>query len=68
MFEQENIFMEPSAHAGVYGPIELINRGMDYVRANGLEDKLEQAVHLVWSTGGDLVPQSLRLHYLQTEI
>lgn len=68
MFEQENIFMEPSAHAGVYGPIELINRGMDYVRANGLEDKLGRAVHLVWSTGGDMVPEELRQQYLHMEI
>lgn len=68
MFEQENIFMEPSAHAGMYGPIELINRGMDYVKANGLENKLDNAVHLVWSTGGDLVPEDVRQGYLQTEI
>lgn len=67
MFEQENIFMEPSAHAGVYGPIELMNRGYAYVKQHGLEDKLAQAVHLIWSTGGNLVPDEMRQQYLQTE-
>ncbi|MER2105898.1 MAG: D-serine ammonia-lyase [Solibacillus sp.] len=67
MLEQENIFMEPSAHAAVYGPIELMNRGYDYVVQHGLEEKLEQAVHLIWSTGGDLVPHEMRQQYLQTE-
>lgn len=67
MLEQENIFMEPSAHAGVYGPIELMNRGYDYIKQHGLADKMEQAVHLIWSTGGDLVPEAMRQHYLQIE-
>lgn len=67
MLEQENIFMEPSAHAAVYGPIELMNRGFDYVVQHGLEEKMEQAVHLIWSTGGDLVPHDMRQIYLQTE-
>lgn len=68
MYETENIFMEPSAHAGVYGPIELLMRGATYLQQHDLQNKLEQATHIIWSTGGDLVPQDLRQHYLQKEI
>ncbi len=68
MYEQENIFMEPSAHAGVYGPIQLVYEGKDYIESHGLTDKMDNAVHLVWSTGGNMVPEVLRQKYLKTEI
>ncbi len=68
MYEKENIFMEPSAHAAVYGPIELIYSGSDYIEREGLTDKMDNINHLVWSTGGDLVPHTERQKYLQTEI
>ena len=68
MFETENIFMEPSAHAGVYGPIELMMQGVAYLKQHNLQGKLENATHIIWSTGGDLVPEELRQQYLQTEI
>lgn len=68
MYEQENIFMEPSSHAGVYGPIQLVYEGKDYIEAHGLTDKMNNAVHLVWSTGGNMVPEVLRQKYLKTEI
>lgn len=67
MFEQENIFMEPSAHAAVFGPIQLVYEGKDYLEKHGLYDKMEQATHLVWSTGGNMVPEDIRQIYLQTE-
>ncbi len=40
MYEQENIFMEPSAHAGVYGPIMLLNEGTDYLNRHHLLKKI----------------------------
>ena len=68
MYEQENIFTEPSAHAGVYGPIELMMQGKVYLEQHQLTDKMQNATHIIWSTGGDLVPQELRQQYLKTEI
>lgn len=68
MFEQENIFMEPSAHAGVFGPIQLVCEGAEFVEKYGLQDKLEQAIHLVWSTGGSLVPHEERQQHLQMDV
>jgi D-serine dehydratase len=68
MYEKENIFMEPSAHAAVYGPIELTYSGQAYIEQEGLTEKMAKSRHLVWSTGGDLVPHQERQVYLQTEI
>lgn len=68
MFEQENIFMEPSAHAGVFGPIQLVCEGEAFLARYGLTNKLNNATHLVWSTGGSLVPHEERQHYLQMDV
>lgn len=67
MFELENIFMEPSAHAGVFGPIQLVSEGAEYVKKHQLTEKMDNAAHLVWSTGGNMVPEAVRQAYLQTE-
>ena len=50
LIETEGIYAEPSAQAGFYGPI-LTARN---------EDILETATHIVWSTGGDMVPIETR--------
>ena len=68
MYEQENVFMEPSAHAGVFGPIQLISEGKQYIEENGLTSKMEDATHLVWSTGGDMVPFTERKIYLEKNV
>ncbi|MFL0504468.1 D-serine ammonia-lyase [Ureibacillus sp. 179-F W5.1 NHS] len=63
--EMEQIFAEPSAHAGIYGPIALFKNGQQYIERNQLSDKMEQATHLIWSTGGNMVPIDQRQQYLQ---
>lgn len=68
MYEQENIFMEPSAHAGVYGPIILLNEGKEYLEKHSLLNKLDGATHIVWSTGGNMVPEDQRQLYLTSNI
>ena len=67
MLETENIFMEPSAHAAVFGPIQIVYEQAAYVDKRGLAQKMDQAVHLVWSTGGHMVPHEVRQQYLQIE-
>jgi D-serine dehydratase len=37
-----------------------------YVKENGLEGRMEQAAHIVWATGGSLVPEEIREEYRQT--
>ncbi|QCR32225.1 D-serine ammonia-lyase [Lysinibacillus sp. SGAir0095] len=63
MWETEQIFMEPSAHAGVYGPIALFDKGKSYIKQNSLQ--MENATHLIWSTGGNMVPQEQRQKLLR---
>ncbi len=56
--DAEGIALEPSATAGLTGPAMLLQSqaGQDYLRAQGLQDKMGAATHVVWATGGSLVP------------
>jgi D-serine dehydratase len=56
--DTEQIALEPSALAGMTGPAMLTqsSAGRGYLQAQGLEDKLVTASHIVWATGGSMVP------------
>ncbi|MBI9087050.1 MAG: D-serine ammonia-lyase [Desulfobacterales bacterium] len=58
LYREEQIRIEPSAAAGFAGPDFLLNssRGKSYLQRHQLNDRLDQATHLVWTTGGRLVP------------
>lgn len=66
----EEIFLEPSACAAFEGPTNLLNykEGIKYIKAMNLESKMENATHIVWATGGRLVPEDVRKEYLKTHI
>ena len=51
LYDTERIFLEPSALAGLYGPIVTGSR---------------KGVHIAWATGGGMVPPSERETYYQT--
>lgn len=55
MYETEQISLEPSALAGMYGPIQLTKS--NWFRNNFTTQQLEQSHHIVWATGGSLVPK-----------
>lgn len=61
----EDLWLEPSAVAGFMGPINLwsSNPGKDYMQRHPGAD---QAVHLVWATGGSMVPPEEMRKYYQT--
>ncbi|WP_321495479.1 D-serine ammonia-lyase [uncultured Desulfobacter sp.] len=63
--DQESIFLEPSAAAGLAGPMGLLNssQGLSYLNQHGLAPKLENAAHLVWGTGGGMVPETVMQEY-----
>ena len=67
MYENENVFMEPSAHAAVFGPIALMKYGSDYIQRNHLQEVMDQGTHLLWSTGGNMVPPNQIQAYLQQQ-
>ena len=60
----ENIRLEPSALAGMAGP-QRVCASKAYHQLQGLsEQQLQQATHLVWATGGGMVPEEEMAQYL----
>ncbi len=64
----EDIFLEPSACAAFQGPVRAMNskETQEYMKAHNLTDKMEQATHIAWATGGSLVPEEIREEYKNT--
>jgi D-serine dehydratase len=68
LYQKENISIEPSAAAGFLGPEVLCGSeaGIRYLEEQGLLSKMQKANHVVWSTGGSLVPaEEFRDYYEQ---
>lgn len=63
--QTEGIFIEPSAAAGLRGPRWLLGtpRGRSYLQRHGLAPVVADATHVIWSTGGALVPESIRAQF-----
>ncbi|WP_323030029.1 D-serine ammonia-lyase [Castellaniella sp.] len=58
----EGISIEPSAAAGLRGPRWLLGspRGRRYLQRHDLTPVIAGATHVIWSTGGALVPEDIR--------
>ncbi|MFC1235225.1 D-serine ammonia-lyase [Vibrio sp. F74] len=64
----EGIQLEPSALAGMLGPI-IVTNASEYQKRLGLDDRLmANATHLVWATGGGMVPEKEMTSYLAKAI
>ncbi|OLQ78890.1 D-serine ammonia-lyase [Photobacterium proteolyticum] len=62
--ELEDVQLEPSALSGMVGPVH-VSKGKEYQdRMDLTEEKLENATHLVWATGGGMVPAAEMTAYL----
>ena len=57
--ESEGIFVEPSACAGFHGVMNLQDSDefKKYIADNNLEEYMDNASHIVWATGGGLMPR-----------
>ena len=68
LLETEDIFLEPSACAAFEGPVSLLQyeETKAYIKEKGLWDKMDDAVHIAWATGGRLVPEDIREEYKNT--
>ncbi len=64
LMDTEKIFLEPSATAGLIGP-QMVAK-TDYAAKNNL--KMENATHIVWATGGNLVPVEERKMFYERGI
>ena len=69
LLETEKIFLEPSACAAFQGPVCENHRAEwnEYLKENGLAEKMKNAVHIVWATGGSLVPKEIREEDIHTK-
>ncbi|MEH6628172.1 MAG: D-serine ammonia-lyase [Motiliproteus sp.] len=67
LHQQEGIDVEPSATAGFAGPALLTQSqsGHDYLRQQGLEAIMDRAHHIVWTTGGNLVPAAEQASFIE---
>ncbi|MBB1309054.1 MAG: D-serine ammonia-lyase [Porticoccaceae bacterium] len=64
----ENIQLEPSALAGILGPV-LVSGNEEYIqRIQQNDQKLKNATHLVWATGGGMVPENEMASYLTQSV
>lgn len=64
MDQLENIQLEPSALAGITGSV-MVLKDNDYRQRLGLdEETMKSATHLVWATGGGMVPEKEMASYL----
>lgn len=57
--DSEDIFLEPSATAGLVGPLKVAQT--DYAEKHNLQ--MENTTHVVWATGGSLVPEEQRKEF-----
>ncbi|MDK9755090.1 D-serine ammonia-lyase [Vibrio sp. D173a] len=62
--ELENIRLEPSALAGMIGAVHVSQDQAYQARMQFSEDKMKNAIHLVWATGGGMVPEAEMSAYL----
>jgi len=66
LYEQEGIFLEPAAVAGIIGPYALrtTKEGQEYLNKHHLNNKLKNATHIAWATGGSMVPEVQRDEFI----
>ncbi|MFH0271412.1 D-serine ammonia-lyase [Vibrio jasicida] len=62
--ELEDIRLEPSALAGLVGAVHVSNDKAYQTRMQFTEEKLNNATHLIWATGGGMVPEEEMSAYL----
>ncbi len=62
LYGTEGIFIEPSAAASFQGPVKL--REMKETLGRFSEEQLRNACHIVWATGGSMVPEEERKKFL----
>ena len=62
--QEENIRLEPSALAGMPGPLH-VSSSTEYPQMHGLtSQQMANATHVVWATGGGMVPEAEMAQYL----
>lgn len=55
--DQEKLFIEPSSATGIAGIYRVLKNDVYRKRMNLSDEKMKNAVHLAWITGGSMVPE-----------
>lgn len=63
--DAEKIYLEPSALAGMIGPMKLCKEGKEYLQKYNVTEKVNKGTHIVWGTGGSMVPKEVMMQYYQ---
>lgn len=63
--DTEDIYLEPSALAGMIGPVKVCKEG-EYLKKQQLTEKMKKGTHIVWGTGGSMVPEDVMNGYYKT--
>lgn len=69
LYQSEGIYIEPSSCAAFAGPERFLSshRMKEYRKRHNLPQFMDQATHIVWATGGSLVPESVRKEQLSLQ-
>jgi D-serine dehydratase len=65
LVDTEGIRLEPSALAGMIGPVKLSEEGAAYLEDQQLTATMSNGTHIVWATGGSMVPKEMMEEYYQ---
>ncbi|MDA1586576.1 D-serine ammonia-lyase [Bacillus cereus group sp. TH230-1LC] len=60
--DTENIYLEPSALAGMIGPVKVFKEDT-YLKKQQLTEMMKKGTHIVWGTGGSMVPKDVMNGY-----
>ncbi|MCY6957165.1 D-serine ammonia-lyase [Clostridium brassicae] len=65
LIDTEGVKLEPSACAGLMGPVNLLKNEVKvkYLNKNNIFDNMENSYHVVWATGGSMVPDDIMNDY-----
>ena len=56
--DTENIYLEPSALAGMIESVKVCTED-GYLQKQQLTEKMKKGTHIVWGTGGSMVPEDV---------
>lgn len=63
----EDLWLEPSALAGMWGPVWMRDACAEpYLEREGIKEYGDQATHIIWGTGGSMVPAEDMAMYYRT--
>lgn len=66
LYDDYNIFLEPSATAGIQGFYDMLKiEAPIYGQVSIKPQMVKKGTHIIWATGGNMVPEEIQNKYLQ---